>query len=226
MHYFHVVLIDPQELGEQIAEKDIENKVEHMMAPYDEELEVEPYNIYLDEDAIKGMREHYQTHDLAALALHMEDWDCEPGGVDSKGLYRVSTRNPQGHWDYWRIGGRWDGVIQNSPRESDNGFNWSAVHETLPNNTVILKDTEHDIQCYSIVTPDGEWSEKQLTYKTGWQPPYIGSYNELTDEQRAANEAARHEENERLETEWMMQRRDIFAKYGRSCLAIGLDYHS
>lgn len=226
MHFFHVVLIDPKEMGEQITEADIESQVNQMMAPYDEELKVEPYKIYLRPDDIQSMAGYYKTDDLLGLATRMEDWDGDPGGVDSKGLYRVSTRNPQGHYDYWRIGGRWDGVIQNQPRESEEGFNWSGIHEQLPNNTVILSDIDHDIQCYSIITPDGEWHEKQLAYKTGWQPPFQGNYNDLSDEQRQANDIARHEENELLETEWMMQRRDIFAKYGRTCLAIGLDYHS
>ncbi len=40
MHYAHVVLIDPKDLGEQFAEEDIKAKVEQMMIPFDENIEV------------------------------------------------------------------------------------------------------------------------------------------------------------------------------------------
>lgn len=43
-----------------------------------------------------------------ALAVPGEESDSEALHVDEDGrAYTVSTRNPEGLWDYWRIGGRW-----------------------------------------------------------------------------------------------------------------------
>jgi hypothetical protein len=225
MHYAHVVLIDPKELGEQFSEDAIEKKVESMMAPYDYDLEVEPYKEYLDKDDIESMVRHYGTYDLVGLATHMKDWDDSPGGVDENGLYRLTTSNPKRKWDWWRIGGRWDGMVSNQPRSSDGGYNWSPIHEQVNGNVVLLKTIDHEINCHSLITPDGEWHEIQMVYQTGWKAPFQAPHAELTEEQLAANQASWKEEDDRLEAEWFAQKRDVFAKYGY-CLAVGVDYHS
>lgn len=70
--------------------------------------------------------------DLAQLVPHLPDWCGATGGVDATGLYVVTTSNPAGHWDWYEIGGRWDGVTAPQPCERDDvvGRN-SAVAEEL-----------------------------------------------------------------------------------------------
>src|SRR5260221_3650126 len=224
MHFAHVVLIDHKDLGEQYAEEDIKAKVEQMMTPFDENIEVEPYHDYLSAKDVASMARHYGTHDLVGLATRMEDWTDCPGGVDKKGLYKISTYNPQAKWDWWRVGGRWDGMVSNQPKASEGGFNWSNAHEQLPGNVVLLKTIDHELTCHSIITPDGAWHECVAVYQTDWQEPFQAAYNELTEEHRAVNQAAWRGENDRLEAEWFAEKRDILAKYGH-CLAVGVDYH-
>ncbi len=226
MHFLHVVLIDPKDLGEKFTESDIEKKVDEMMAPFDYNLEVAPYHNYLDSEEIERMAKHYHTSDLLGLATRMDDWEDCLGGVDEKGLYKLSTRNPKRKWDWWRIGGRWDGMVSNQPKESeDGGFNFSHVHEQLPGNVVLLKAIDHDIDCHSFITPDGEWHEVQMVYQIGWKAPFDAPHRDLTPEQIAANQASWEEVDTRLEAAWRIQRLDLFAKYGH-CLAVGVDYHS
>jgi len=66
-------------------------------------------------------------------------------------------------WDWWRIGGRWDGEIKGEQitDEEDKGFNFGSQHESLERNTTttdfLLKNK---IIPFAIVTPDGKWHEK------------------------------------------------------------------
>lgn len=165
MHYYCLALV-PSDAD------DVETKVIELMAPYDENLEVENYREYLDENK-------YTEHELEQLvefynggyeklypALILEDTkDSEPfwsyerdrnlkqrakilemlekhgpptlgdpeslkpyyddyaGGelcFDEDGrAYSPSTRNPKGTWDFWQIGGRWTGVLDDYDPEKD-----------------------------------------------------------------------------------------------------------
>ncbi len=59
-------------------------------------------------------RHNSKPNEFAKLARLMPHWRGQPGGVDNRGLYSVSTFNPQGHWDWYEIGGRWDGILANN----------------------------------------------------------------------------------------------------------------
>lgn len=85
------------------------------------------------------------------------------------GVYK-STYNPESQWDWYRIGGRWDGVICHTYVEStDNGFNFGANHESVEKNMIAASKfldafTEENVP-YAIIDPDGEWHQKG---KMGW----------------------------------------------------------
>jgi len=91
--------------------------------------------------------------------------------------------NQDGHWDWYVIGGRWDGDIQGKPRDSeDNGFNFGDEHHKIEFNMVKVKDlliSKEDIPKqvmarltrkplgwipYAIVTPEGEWIEEEQLF--------------------------------------------------------------
>ncbi len=95
--------------------------------------------------------------------------DCE--GCNGSGTYR-STYNPQSKWDWWVIGGRWDGWVQKAPRDDgDGGFNFGDEHHQLANNSVqaetlkkwIHKNEQHTP--HSLMTIDGMWHEQG---EMGW----------------------------------------------------------
>ncbi len=105
MHYC-VFVLTPKD-----GDTDIE--VAKALAPFDDDLKVDPYKVYLDPREITAMARHYGTrrNDLKTLATHMEDWRGELGGIDERGLFAVSTFNPNAKWDWFERGGRWDGHL-------------------------------------------------------------------------------------------------------------------
>ncbi len=97
--------------------------VEGQLAPYDENLLVEPYRLPMDLDAARDMAHHYFgidpqevrsiTADLAAkLIPHMHEWNGCEGGYDEDGLFYLSRYNPDSKWDWYTIGGRWKGFFR------------------------------------------------------------------------------------------------------------------
>lgn len=101
------------------------SKLEAVLAPFDENLEVDEYRAYeegLPQDywAVPTFREQGNlnsddtTLTWAQIAeVHNLRWsDDPPMRIDENGrAYCLSTDNPKGKWDYWRIGGRWGGFF-------------------------------------------------------------------------------------------------------------------
>lgn len=85
------------------------------------------------------------------------------------GVYQ-STYNPDSQWDWYRIGGRWDGAITHTEDNSeDNGFNFGVHHESKSKNAITASRfldnfTPKDVP-YAILDPDGEWHQRG---KVGW----------------------------------------------------------
>jgi hypothetical protein len=81
----------------------------------------------------------------------------------------ASTYNPKSKWDWWRIGGRWDGSLFGEDvakaRRTDGGFNFSPTNQELRNNSRIVSDLPVDFTPFAILTPDGEWHERG---RMGW----------------------------------------------------------
>lgn len=88
--------------------------------------------------------------------------------------YEVNDDEDLGDWnndnsfyDWYRIGGRWDGVITDNIQESeDNGFNFDDKHEMPQNNSlpakVLLKKAKADIKKNKIYREATEQIAKQL----------------------------------------------------------------
>ncbi len=102
-----------------------------------------------------------------------------------------STSNYNAKWDWWRIGGRWDGSIKGEEAESeDNGFNFDSQHENPESNTASTDFLlEKQIIPFAIVTPDGKWHEegemgwwgmvKDRKEKTNWKEEALQIYKSL-----------------------------------------------
>lgn len=58
--------------------------------------------------------------------------------MDNKGNV-LSTWNKNSFWDWYRVGGRWDGIITENPKSSENGFNFDSQHESVKNNSIQIK---------------------------------------------------------------------------------------
>lgn len=120
---------------------------------------------------------------------------------------RVTTFNPDGHWDWWRYGGRWDGAVCfDQVSSEDNGFNFGDHHEQLRPNLIRVKDwldrPPEELSKgvpYCVITPDGRWIQRNEEY-------------DLTQEEQTK------EQWDAIVLELMEQNRD--------CWAVGIDCHS
>ena len=245
--------------------KDVESKVEELLAPYSESIQVEEYDrrcYCIGQEARNAGRaaaesfkpfstlrqEFHDQHQTLMERLNALEWkgvaEAEPGehkrlskeqdqlwkahtadynrieketaeahpmftepssgcsSCNGTGTYK-SNYNPKSKWDYYRIGGRWDGVIKSLKRESqDNGFNFSSEHELLQYNVVSVADFPQPIPDeaipFALLTPDGKWYERG---KMGW-------FGAVSNE----NES------------WKNQARKLLSKHS-SCLAVGCDLH-
>lgn len=141
----------------------IEEKIIEILAPYYSELEVEPYKEYLTEEKITEEIEYLATlsieeiekiattweipsHDLRSLAkIELGDrlgwFEEEADGIDEVGLYKMTTINPQGKWDYYRF-------IEIEALDSETAISYPCRVIDLP-----------EVIPYAIVTSNGEWHE-------------------------------------------------------------------
>ncbi|MCG3193053.1 MAG: hypothetical protein DIJKHBIC_02302 [Thermoanaerobaculia bacterium] len=91
--------------------------IEAQLAPFDEALETEPSKVYLNTTELADIAAHYRLdpNDRRAIVAHMEDWNGREGGVDRRGVYGLSTSNPDAKWDWWEVGGRFRGFFTPKP---------------------------------------------------------------------------------------------------------------
>ena len=158
MSHFFIGVFVPANLRED----QVEAKIEALMEPYSENLEVE-------------------MHEEPCWCLTLEaDSKLSPPPVvceqcNGTGKYET-TSNPNSHWDWYVIGGRWDGEIQGKRRDDgQGGFNFDDEHHQVEYNSMQVKDLLKDLPTEvldtltgerglfcprALVTPDGEWHEK------------------------------------------------------------------
>ena len=136
-------------------------------------LRVEWERISAPWEAFKA--EFLQTHPR----FNMPDPECEY--CHGRGVHRT-TRNPVGKWDWYRIGGRWDGFLYpdqgNWMQESRQAlglppmeeslvdpFRFGPQYETISNNSRDIESLPHpildELRPYAIVDPMGEWHENK-----------------------------------------------------------------
>ncbi len=150
-HFITLVIVGKEDSTEQ--------KVEELLAPFNEQLEVETRKVYMEGENLKRMAEHYgvKTTDLGVLALKLNDWDGNDGGVDDGGLFYYTNYNENSQWDWWTIGGRWEGFFKDISHYENEGL----VSDYLK----ALKKDPENYKVFAFVTPDGKWHEKG---KMGW----------------------------------------------------------
>ncbi|MBK6906308.1 MAG: hypothetical protein IPH08_04065 [Rhodocyclaceae bacterium] len=98
-HYVVVVVGDPDKLAEHLA-------------PFDENVEVEPYRHPVGDWEIEyAVNNGAPAGDWAAIAAKLNDEFSDSGSylADDEGVYQMSTYNPKSKWDWYVVGGRWDG---------------------------------------------------------------------------------------------------------------------
>lgn len=156
--------------------------IEELLAPYDENIEYEPYIKYTKEEAIQSVRKDIEEYKNTRYAKYLADpeeyeKDSNPDHVrylrevfpkklnwsdeecyeylaqyynddmkDKEGnLY--STYNPDSKWDWYTVGGRWNGELTNKDGMQTNEDYVSEL--VFP----------EDFSTFAVVLPDGSWHE-------------------------------------------------------------------
>lgn len=90
-----------------------EEDIEELVAPYDENMDVEPYFEPVEvERMVEYAKEKGQTFDKPIDLV--EWWNGAPGVVNEAGeIGYMSTYNPDSKWDWYVVGGRWAGIAEN-----------------------------------------------------------------------------------------------------------------
>lgn len=91
--------------------------IEDALAPFDENLEVEPYRDY--EEGEPGDQWFLDDEDRATTWPQVAGvWNAQYGDegemlLDEDGrAYRMSTNNQRAKWDWWKVGGRWPALLR------------------------------------------------------------------------------------------------------------------
>jgi hypothetical protein len=74
----------------------------------------------------------------------MPEWNGSEGGVDQRGLFALRTHDPNAKWDWYEIGGRWDGQLPGNVMTARRLSRSKKLPDLLP----------HD-----FLTPDGVWHQ-------------------------------------------------------------------
>lgn len=161
MSHFVVVVVIPKE---ESTPDIIEASVEKRLSKYDENMCVEPYLHEMSDGEFARMKEHYKTEWLHELADHMKNWNGNIGAVVNGKLGYWTQFNPDSKWDWWVIGGRWNGYFNADDDRGTNGVNVIPIAE--------IKDGPVP---RAIVTPGGVWHEKG---EMGWFGMSFGDKNQ------------------------------------------------
>jgi len=94
-----------------------------------------------------------------ALARMEQKPDPDCSECHGRGTY-TSTYNPNRKWDWWQIGGRWDGVLRGKEPLYINGFTLADFHERVGHNLVKMAELTRECMPFAFVLPDGTWLQQ------------------------------------------------------------------
>jgi len=154
MSYFNVCVLAKKDGSFEEAMQ----RASDMLATFDINKKVEPYKFYISEDEILNIADHYKidSSNLVALAEKLEAWNCEQGCGDEKGLYCISTKNPDGHLDGW--------CLIDEVRNIDRG-------------RLLFGEGGEEKNCKAVVTPEGEWFSGPWIYNANLTKEQEGELN-------------------------------------------------
>jgi hypothetical protein len=228
MHMFGLVLITPQDV-QQIAKGNntVEDLVEYYMKPYDENLVVPAYK----QESYLGMAQAKMPDLEAVLAELNEDEEDAPHFIEDGKIYHWATYNPNSKWDYYTIGGRYNGCLtRNFPEIEDEEATaekeaaWKLEHPDVKNLWLM------EMECRTFI-PNPNYnralSHDQIANNSAYVkdlPEDFGFYALITPDGAFYEKEYNAEKGENDMEKWNAYIKPMFEKYA-DCLAIGVDYH-
>lgn len=166
-HFTALVLVRPDA-------ENVEEEVTKLLSPFNENTDVEPYKSFLEDDDVENMRDYYRKekkisaddNSLESLTPLIEDWHGHNGGIEEGKLYYETTYNPMSKWNWYVIGGRWDGALRETEdcKECDKDpMHLYKFHnhrpDALENNSMRVHELPEEFSSYAVITEHG-WHEK------------------------------------------------------------------
>lgn len=120
MTHFTVLIRTELESGNL---SDMPARIDEILDPFDENKKVPKYKKYMDKKSVERALDYFKKKTpmspsgvaLAKAELtpeEIKEWNGgEGGGKDAKGYFYYSTYNPKSKWDWYEIGGRWQGMF-------------------------------------------------------------------------------------------------------------------
>lgn len=167
MTHFLAGIVVPKNIvkkGDSVVNDYIGDKIER----YSESYVVEPhidktYNEIVEEfrKNVKEAKEKYKA-DPEKYKFYKSSVEYDENETDTKKIKAwytdwsgttlydkknnaLTTWNKDSWYDWWRVGGRWDGVMTKNKQSSDNGFNFDSRHESVKNNSLLVKDVKKKV---------------------------------------------------------------------------------
>lgn len=143
---------------------------EALLAPFDEALDVAPRREYMSGRDYLRFVLHYQQEDETfrgdpehpSFDEFAKAWNGRGIFFDAKILpepYELTTYNPNSKWDWYQVGGRWDGSLM--VPYADDSTKHRGVNQAFFRNI----DWEATPRPYAFITTHGEWFQKG---EMGW----------------------------------------------------------
>jgi hypothetical protein len=177
-HLFVVVLV------KKSASETVEAEVSKLLEPYDQQRPAPEHEEVCycvgsaaRHRAYEAMRQKFgtiETREAIEFGKAVFESDsgrntpnagCESCGGTGK---QKSEINPNGKWDWWTFGGRWDRAIQGDFSRT-NPYEISHAHELDGNVLTPQFVIDHNVIPAAIVTPDGQWHEEEEWKEWAWK---------------------------------------------------------
>ena len=126
-----------------------------LLAQYSTHAKAAPYKQYF-EPGVWWDGRIWGEADAAGYARAWEEMNGQPFEHDEKGYYRWLDTNGDGYYDWYTIGGRWDGIFADLFHSGSAGVDMTG-HTVEGNICPVALLPETYRVPGSIVTPDGEW---------------------------------------------------------------------
>jgi hypothetical protein len=160
--HFNAGLILPARFTKNSSTRQIIRAVEKLLFRFSEEFEVKPY--FEECDCVVESTTFFNKR-------NKRYGKADPSCDECKGTGRMKTTyNEFACFDWWEIGGRWDGHLPGTKRTSN----------ILWRNCVIVKELPTGYYFFAVVTPNKEWHEQwQFRARKGSEAKEIALWKEF-----------------------------------------------
>lgn len=92
----------------------IGESIDEQLNPFADYTKVDPYRVFIEKEELTLMAEHFNllSDDLPALIEKMPEWNDAEGEIYQGRLCYCSSENPNGKFDWYKVGGRFSGYLR------------------------------------------------------------------------------------------------------------------